>query len=109
MSIGDEQALQRVLQEGLRPLSVHAFLAFLAQHPGVERGLPGISLPQPTPLNGYSCLLRILQRSRQPRHLQFLAVHRIKGGGYLLSLLADERFAVEPVREDAASERNNGA
>lgn len=102
--IGDVEALQRVTEEGMEPLSFHAFLALLAQHPAVESGMPGISVPQSILLNGYACLLRVLRRRSQPRILQLMPV---RSRGYLVTFDSNERFAVEAVREDTASARSD--
>ncbi len=99
-NLSDIQALNRLMDWGYMPLSLHAFLAFLGQHRDVRTNGRDITVLDVNCLNGYACVYRYYDREPFKRDLQMFPVRGLDGG-YRVNFLWTELFAAEPVRANA--------
>ncbi|WKZ29575.1 MAG: hypothetical protein QY323_02490 [Patescibacteria group bacterium] len=102
-SINDLRALELLAENGLDPISPHAFLALLGQHAEAGCVATGLTLPQPIQMNGYAGVLRFMYRkeSKEKRILGFFPVRSVGRQGFSASFGEYELFAGEPIREAA--------
>ena len=100
VNLDDVHALDRVMDWGFMPLSLHAFLAFLGQHRGVRTNGRDVTVLDVNILNGYACVYRYYDREPFKRDLCVFPVRGLDHG-YSVGFLWTELYAVEPVRPDA--------
>lgn len=106
-NIDDLRALELMAENGLEPVSPHAFLALLGQHAEVGCVAAGLTLPQPVLMNGYVGVLRFMYR-KEKRTLGFFPVRSTGRASFSARFGERELFAGEPVREPVDAPSTEG-
>lgn len=103
--INDLQAMDLLAEEKLEPISPHAFIALLGQHPQAGCMATGLTLPQPVLMNGYAGVLRFMYRKegKRQRTLGYFPVRSTPKPGFSSRFGEYELFAGEPVRNEVAA------
>ena len=96
--LDDLCAASRLKERGFKPISLHAFLAFLGQHRGACKRASGTTVLGGPDVEGYATVFRFYDRPGAERELQLFPM-RSPSGGLKIRFIWAELFAAEPIAQ----------